>query len=134
MRSKNTLFPTSLLLRVHSIPHLFDLLVLVCVCVRVVCYCMPPLKWTKLQIQERTTREIRERTAAKLAQLCPKRKDKATQTEQESDEEDSEDGCDDRTVDSYTVLLWLCCFLLFLCLAYCVNHLYHAKNQSKHTF
>ncbi len=44
MRSKNTFFSTFLLL--HSIPHLFDWLV--CVRVRVVCYCMPSLKVTKL--------------------------------------------------------------------------------------
>jgi hypothetical protein len=51
---KKHLFPISLLL--HSIPLLFDWLVCVCVCVRVVCCYMTPLKLTKLQIQERTTR------------------------------------------------------------------------------
>ena len=49
---------------------------------------MPPLKETRLQIQERTAREIRNRTAARLEQLRPKIVEKELQREEESDEED----------------------------------------------
>jgi hypothetical protein len=99
-------------------PSLTCLIDRVCVCA---CCCMPPLKETRLQIQERTAREIRNRTVARLAQLRTESVEKARQTEQESDEED---GVDDRSVDKKSLLCCrLCCFLLFLYLCLCLNHL-----------
>jgi hypothetical protein len=88
---------------------------------------MPPLKETRLQIQERTAREIRNRTAARLEQLCPKFVEKELQTEEESDEEDV---VDNRSVGTISVCVRLCCFLLFLYLCLFLNHIYQAKNKS----
>jgi hypothetical protein len=64
---------------------------------------MSPLKETRLQIRERTAREIRNRTAARLAQLRTEGLDKGWQTEKESDEEDGVEEetyeCEDRSLD-----------------------------------
>ncbi len=86
---------------------------------------MSPLKETRLQIQEHTAREIRNRTAAGLEQLCSKFVEKELQTEEESDEEDV---IDDRSVGTISLCVRLCCFLLFLYL--CLNHIHHAKNKN----
>jgi hypothetical protein len=88
---------------------------------------MPPLKETRLQIQERTAREIRIRTAARLQQL----RTKFVQTEREREEDsDEEDVVDDRSVGTRSLCIRLCCFLLFLYLCLCLNHIYHAKNKN----
>ena len=52
---------------------------------------MPPLKETRLQIKERTAREIRNRTAIRLAQLRTQFGETDRETEDESDEENVED-------------------------------------------
>ena len=88
---------------------------------------MPPLKETRLQIQERTAREIRNRTAARLEQLRPKIVEKELQREEESDEEDV---VDDISVGNRSLCVRLCCFLLFLYLSLGLNHIYHAKNKN----
>jgi hypothetical protein len=88
---------------------------------------MPPLKETRLQIQERTAREIRNRTAIRLAQL----RTQFVETERKSDEEsDEEDVVDERSVGTSSLCVRLCCFLLFLYLCLCLNHIYHATNQN----
>jgi hypothetical protein len=78
-------------------------------------------------MQKRTAREIRNTTAARLEQLCPKFVEKELQTEEESDEEDV---VDDRSVRTISLCVRLCCFLLFLYLCLCLNHIYHAKNKN----
>jgi hypothetical protein len=88
---------------------------------------MPPLKETRLQIQERTAREIRNRTAIRLAQLRTKFVEEERQTEEASDEEDV---LDDRSVGNRSLCVRLCCFLVFLYLILCLNHIYHAKNKN----
>jgi hypothetical protein len=62
MHSKTSLFFPSTSLSSH--PHLCVPLI----CLFVPC-CMPRLRETRLQIQERTAREIRHRTAARIAAL-----------------------------------------------------------------
>jgi hypothetical protein len=73
---------------------------------------MPPLKETRLQIQERMAREIRirNRTAVRLAQLRTKFVEEEQQTEEESDEEDV---VNDISVGNRSLCVNLCCFLLF---------------------
>jgi hypothetical protein len=88
---------------------------------------MPPLKETRLQIKERTAREIRNRTAIRLAQLRTQFVEEEREREEDSDEENVEDG---RSVGTSTLCVRLCCFLLFLYLCLCLNHIYHATNQN----
>ncbi len=91
---------------------------------------MPPLKETRLQIQERTAREIRNRTAIRLAQLRTQRT-QFVETERESEEEsDEKDVVDERSVGTSSLCVRLCCFLLFLYLCLCLNHIYHATYQN----
>ena len=97
-----------------------------CVCV-FACCCMPPLKETRLQIKERTAREIRNRTAIRLAQLRTQFGDTDREREEESDEENVED---ERSVGTRSVCVTLCCFLLCLLLCLRLNRLYHATNQN----
>ena len=80
-----------------------------------------------MQIQERTAREIRNRTAIRLAQLRTQFGDTERETEEESDEENV---VDERSVGTRSVWVTLCCFLLFLLLCLCLNRLYHATNQN----
>ncbi len=87
---------------------------------------MPPLKETKLQIQERTAIEIRNRTAIRLAQLRTQFVEAEREREEDSDEEDVAED----VVGTRSLCVRLCCFLLFLYLCLCLNHIYHAKNQN----
>jgi hypothetical protein len=52
---------------------------------------MRPLKETRRQIEERTTRDIKRRTEARLAQLRQEGKDKREDIEQESVVVDSDE-------------------------------------------
>ncbi len=116
MHSKTSLFFPSTSLSSH--PHLCVPLI----CLFVPC-CMPRLRETRLQIQERTAREIRHRTAARIAALLWEAEDRRQAGEDATVEynivqEDTAEGgiprqCErSRRFDSFCYRL--CCVLLFL--------------------
>jgi hypothetical protein len=96
---------------------------------------MRPLRLTRQQIIERTTRDIRLRTEARLAQL----RQVVLQSEQEigedSDDEDSEDDgpppCEVclRRQALFSVCVRLFSFLLLLFFLLSLNHWYHATAK-----
>ncbi len=128
MHSKTSLFfPSTYLL---SLPRL---------CVSLVCVfgpcCMPRLRETRLQIPERTARERRQRTAARVAQLYREAEDGRQAAERDAvslnivEEDRAEEGrpkqCEQcRRFDLFCCRL--CCVFLFLFFAYC---LYHANKK-----
>jgi hypothetical protein len=101
---------------------------------------MRRLKETRRQIEERTTRDIKRRTEARLAQLRQEVTEIEEDIEQESvvlesDEEHSEDDspptcavCLQRQV-YWRACVRLSCFLLFLFLLPCLNRIYHAPEK-----
>jgi hypothetical protein len=110
-----------------------------CLCVSFVCVfgssCMPRLRETRLQVQERTAREIRHRTAARLAQLHREAEEERQALEggtvlfnivgEDSTEAGLPRQCERcRQFDLFRYWLWCC--LLFLFFAYC---LYHANKK-----
>ena len=68
---------------------------------------MPPLKETRLQIQERNRREIRQRTNKRLAELAQETESKrqgSSSTQQEDEIEDKdEDKIEDKIEDKMSV-------------------------------
>jgi hypothetical protein len=91
---------------------------------------MPPLKETRSQIKERTAREIRNRTAIRLAQL----RTQFVETEREREEDsDEEDVVDESCVGTRSVWVRLCCFLLFLFLCLCLNATVSTMPRTKIT-
>jgi hypothetical protein len=106
---------------IHSLTSLFQL----CVCFRLgLCH----VAETRLQIQERTAREIRQRTAARIAELYREAEDR----EAELVEEDRAEGCLERQCECcrrFDQLCYrLCCIFFVLFFAYC---LYHANQLDK---
>ncbi len=100
---------------------------------------MRPLKETRRQIVERTTKDIKRRTEARLAQLRQEGHERGQELAKESDEEDSEDKgpppcvvCLRRQV-YWTVCGRLSCVLLFLLLLHCLNLLYHTSEKKYKT-
>jgi hypothetical protein len=100
---------------------------------------MRPLKLTRQQIEERTTRDIRLRTEARLAQLRQVVQESEQDIAKESDEEDCEDEgpppcavCLRRQVH-WLVCVRLFCFLLLLLLLHSLNLLYHASEKKHNT-
>ncbi len=100
---------------------------------------MPPLRLTRQQIEERTTRDIRLRTEARLAQLRQVVLESEEVIGKDSDEEDSEDEgpppCEVclRRQAHWSVCVKLICFLLLLLLLLCLNILYHATEKTHNT-
>jgi hypothetical protein len=96
---------------------------------------MPPLRLTRKQIEERTTRDIRLRTEARLAQLRQVVLQSEEEIGKDSDEEDFVDEgpppcevCLRRQVYC-SVFVRLFSFLLLLLLLLSLNHLYHAIEK-----
>jgi hypothetical protein len=96
---------------------------------------MPRLRETRLQIQERTAREIRQRTAARVAQIYREAEDEGQAAEGGTallnivKEDRSEEGVPrqcERCRRFDLVRYRLCCAFLFLFFAYC---LYHANKK-----
>jgi hypothetical protein len=98
---------------------------------------MPRLRETRLQIQERTAREIRQRTAAIVAQIYREAEDAGQAAEGDTvlfnivEEDRSEEGiprqCERcRRFDLFCFRV--CCVFLFLFFAYC---LYHANKKGQ---
>jgi hypothetical protein len=99
---------------------------------------MPRLRETRLQIQERTAREIRQRTAARVAQIYREAEDEGQAAEGETAllhivEEDSSDEGIPRQCERCRrfdlVRYRLCCVFLFLFIAYCLNHANTSKQR-----
>ncbi len=109
--------------------HLID--VFVCVVSR----CMPRLRETRLQIEERTEREIRHRTAVRIAQLHREAEEKRRETEGNEvvsnivrESVTNEVGCARcRRFDLVCDRLFFV-FLVVL-VAICLDYLYHADKK-----
>ena len=100
---------------------------------------MPPLRLTRQQIVERTRRDIKLRTEARLAQLRQVVLDRGEVIGKDSDEEDSEDEGSPpcavglRRQAHWSVCVNLLCFLLLLLLLLFLDRLYHVKNKTNNT-
>ena len=100
---------------------------------------MPPLRLTRQQIVERTTRDIRLRTEARLAQLRQVVLDRGEVIGKDSDEEDSEDEgpptCDVglRRQAHWSVCVKFLCFLLVLLFLLCLHIVHHATQKTHKT-
>ena len=100
---------------------------------------MRPLRLTRQQIEERTTRDIRLRTEARLAQLRQVVLESEQVIGKDSDDEDSEDEgpppCEVclRRQAHWSVCVRLFCFLLLLLCLLSLNHLYHATEKRHKT-
>jgi hypothetical protein len=111
---------------------------LIAVFLCVVSRCMPRLKETRLQIEERTEREIRHRTAVRIAQLHREAKEKRRETEGnevlcnivkgESRQEGRPVGCARCKRFDLVCDRLLFVFLVVL-VAICLDYLYHADKK-----
>ena len=100
---------------------------------------MPPLKLTRQQIIEKTTRDIRLRTEARQAQLRQVVLGSEEVIGKDSDEEDSEDEgsppCEVglRRQAHWSVCVKLICFLLVLQFLLCLHIPHHATEKTHKT-
>jgi hypothetical protein len=104
-----------------------------------------PLRLTRQQIVERTTKDIRLRAEARLAQLLQGRLEREQEIVGVSDEEDWEDAKDFedegpppcevclRRQVYWTVCVRLSCFFLFLLLLHSLNRLYNGSETKPKT-
>jgi hypothetical protein len=100
---------------------------------------MRPLKLTRQQIEERTTRDMRLGTEARLAQLRQVELESEQEIAKESDEDDCEDDkpppcevCLCRQAH-WSVWVRLFSFLLLLLSLNILNLLYHASEKTHNT-